>query len=184
MRDCWNPASAVPGPDAVPPRSPGTSAQTDWIVSGVGFSGNGARRCDAETYQVLTEAAYELSERLPALFPQPDRQTVRLQDVSDCICSMAAAIGCVAQEEPTRDGDTDRGSEPAGFLPPPARPGGVPAVRTVAGMAHGGGRRKLGPSRSTPRAPDHRDAVRPAGYGGWGDTSAVRHGRSARPPAC
>lgn len=81
--------------------------QTDWIVS-ESVRAMGAGRCDAETYQVLTEAAYELSERLPALFPQPDRQTVRLRDVSDCICSMAAAIGCVAQEEPTRDGDTDR----------------------------------------------------------------------------
>ena len=33
---------------------------------------------------------------------------MRLRDVSDCICSMAAAIGCVAQEAPPRDGDTDR----------------------------------------------------------------------------
>ena len=81
--------------------------QTDWIVS-ESVRAMGAGRCGAETYQVLTEAAYELSERLPALFPQPDRRTVRLRDVSDCICSMAAAIGCVAQEEPTRDGDTDR----------------------------------------------------------------------------
>ena len=81
--------------------------QTDWIVS-ESVRAMGAGRCDAETYQVLTEAAYELSERLPALFPQPDRQTVRLRDVSDCICSMAAAIGCVAQEAPTRDGNTDR----------------------------------------------------------------------------
>ena len=81
--------------------------QTDWIVS-ESVRAMGTGRCDAETYQVLTEAAYELNERLPALFPQPDRQTVRLRDVSDCICSMATAIGCVAQEEPTRDGDTDR----------------------------------------------------------------------------
>lgn len=81
--------------------------QTDWIVS-ESVRAMGAGRCDAETYQVLTEAAYELSERLPALFPQPDRQTVRLRDVSDCICSMAAAIGCVAQEAPTRDDNTDR----------------------------------------------------------------------------
>ncbi len=126
--------------------------QTDWIVS-ESVRAMGAGRCDAETYQVLTEAAYELSERLPALFPtagQADRASagrVRLHlqhGGGNRLCRAGGA-------DPRRRHGS--GSEPAGFLLPPARLGGVPAVRTVAGMAHGGGRRKPGPSRSTPRAP-------------------------------
>ena len=125
--------------------------QTDWIVS-ESVRAMGAGRCDAETYQVLTEAAYELNERLPALFPQPDRQTVRLRDVSDCICSMAAAIGCVAQEEPTRDGDTDRDQNRQVFC---SRPRVWEAF-----LLYG-----LSLAWRMAGRPDHRDAVRPAGYG-------------------
>lgn len=78
--------------------------RADWLVS-ESVRELGAGRCDTETYQVLAEAVYELTERLPELFPQPDRQLVRLQDVSDCIRRMATAIGCTAREVPACAGN-------------------------------------------------------------------------------
>lgn len=155
--------------------------QTDWIVS-ESVRAMGTGRCDAETYQVLTETAYELSERLPALFPQPDRQTVRLRDVSDCICSMAAAIGCVAQEAPTRDDNTDRDQNRQVFC---SRPRVWEAfllygLSLAWRMAADGG--SLTFSLNAPGAlTTEMLSVR---LDMELEYSAVRRGRSARPPAC
>lgn len=73
--------------------------RADWIVSeSVRAVGNG--RCDSETYQVLAEAVYELTVRIPSLFPRPSGHLVRLHDVAAGIRHVAAAIGCAVREEP------------------------------------------------------------------------------------
>lgn len=73
-----------------------------WLISKE-VQARGGGRCDEETYRTVAEAAYELTDRLPALFPTgPDRRPY-LREVATGIRRMATAIGCVGRE--VADGD-------------------------------------------------------------------------------
>lgn len=73
------------------------SLGSDWIVSQEVRERDGGR-CDKETYLVMREAAYELTERLPNLLPQDGAKLVPLRTIAQAIQDMAAAIGCTAEE--------------------------------------------------------------------------------------
>lgn len=63
-----------------------------WLISNeVRARGNG--RCDTETYTILQEATYELTQRLPFLFPATSERWLQLRAVADGIRHMATAIG-------------------------------------------------------------------------------------------
>lgn len=80
----------------------------DWIISEE-VRRRGGGRCDPDTYLVMRETTYDLTERLPFLLPQGDVPTASLRTIAAAICSFATAIGCEAQERlyngflPTQD---------------------------------------------------------------------------------
>lgn len=74
-----------------------------WLISNEVLAHNRGR-CDDETYRILREATYELTERLPSLFPSAPERMMQLRDVANGIRRMAVAIGRPIDEaSPTDD---------------------------------------------------------------------------------